>query len=307
MKRNFLIVAPDYDENIGGIIALHNLCHLLNEIGEKAYITKLVQSYEISPLQMAGGTVKVFRRWLSYHRQARRQIRVSDELNTPILSKPSRIRNCDSWIVIYPEIVFGNPLAAKNVVRWLLHHPGYLFGDFAFSSNELHVRYKKWISPISIPNITNYPDVLTIFATPPCYGEGLPSEKRSGTAYCIRKAQGCKIIHDLTDSINIDGKSHEEIASILKSVKTFISYDCQTAYLLFAAVCGCDSVAIPMEGLSEDEWQPVEDRWGLAYGFDKIQWARETRPLLLSKLQRAQSDSINSTKAFATYCNNFFR
>ncbi len=34
----FIIFAPTYDENIGGVILLHKLCHLLNANGIKSFL-----------------------------------------------------------------------------------------------------------------------------------------------------------------------------------------------------------------------------------------------------------------------------
>ncbi len=36
--NKFIIFAPTYDENIGGVILLHKLCHLLNAKGIKSFI-----------------------------------------------------------------------------------------------------------------------------------------------------------------------------------------------------------------------------------------------------------------------------
>ena len=40
-------------------------------------------------------------------------------------------------IVVYPEIVFGNPLVCRNVVRYVLNYPGYLGGDKKYRDREL--------------------------------------------------------------------------------------------------------------------------------------------------------------------------
>ena len=38
---SYIIVTPSYVPNSGGIIALHKLCHDLNQLGERAYLYHL--------------------------------------------------------------------------------------------------------------------------------------------------------------------------------------------------------------------------------------------------------------------------
>jgi hypothetical protein len=44
-------------------------------------------------------------------------------------------------IVVYPEVVSGNPLGAKHVVRYVLNHPGLLGGDTSYNPDELVIYY----------------------------------------------------------------------------------------------------------------------------------------------------------------------
>ncbi len=131
--------------------------------------------------------------------------------------------------------------------------------------------------------------------------------ERSGSAYAIRKGRGKRIQHDLSDSLLIDGKPHQEVAAIFKRVKTFISYDPYTAYSWFAALCGCDSVVIPDEGVDAESWYPdPEDRYGLAYGFEGIEEAKNTRHLLYKRVLREESNSVANVAAFVSEVDTFF-
>ncbi len=40
-------------------------------------------------------------------------------------------------IVLYPEVVSGNPLKAAKVVRWTLNSPGLLGGDAHYADDEM--------------------------------------------------------------------------------------------------------------------------------------------------------------------------
>jgi hypothetical protein len=107
------------------------------------------------------------------------------------------------------------------------------------------------------------------------------------------------VIHDTSNSILIDGKSHQQVAAIFKSVKQFVSYDAHTLYSSLAAIAGCESVVVPLEGMTKEQWRPnVEDRYGIAYGFDDIEFARTTRPLALERQLSLDRDSERRAKDF---------
>ena len=78
-------------------------------------------------------------------------------------------------------------------------------------------------------------------------------------------------------------------------------------YSHFAALCGCDSIVVPVDGVSKEEWYPdPADRYGLAYGFDDVGEARRTRPLLLPHMKRQESEANDSVGAFIAKCERYF-
>ena len=199
-------------------------------------------------------------------------IKTNPEFNTPTLSfeNVGKISEDDDTIVIYPEIVNGNPLKAKNVVRWLLHSPGFHHGMIAYSPGELYFRFTVETPAFQFPGSVTSEQFLTVVHFPlNLYYPPEPNATRSGTAYCLRKGAHKPIVHDLENSICIDGKSHEEIAEIFRMVKQFICYDTRTAYYNFAPLCGCETIVIPDEGVSIDEWLPSPNsRIGITYGME---------------------------------------
>ena len=129
------------------------------------------------------------------------------------------------------------------------------------------------------------------------------SQERRGTAYCMRKGRNKKIVHDTSDSVLIDDKSHFEVASIFKSVHTFYSYDTYTAYSLFAVMCGCRSVVIPDEGVSIESWYPnPSDRLGIAYGLDSLESASESAASAIARVNEEIQSSDHNVKKFMEFC-----
>lgn len=303
--RKFVVFAPSYDERHGGIICLHKLVHLINEAGYKAYLCPTYENLEFNrhnlfrPVRrllgdIAGGLFKRYRTHRGF--------------DTPIYRGRTCDFESDEWVVVYHEQVFGNPLRARNVARWLLHQPGFHSGVVYYGFNEMHVRFNGAVREFHYPNSLQPDFFLPIIHYPlDLYNEAGAAAQRSGTAYCIRKGGGKAMQHDLSNSTLIDGLPHEEVAAVLKRVEAFISYDTYTAYSRFAALCGCDSVVIPDEGVSEAQWYPnPADRFGVAYGFEQIGEARKTRPMLLSKIEQEHQQSAEAAVRFVLACEAFF-
>lgn len=303
----FMIFSPPYDNNSGGSIALHYLCHLLNEMGHHATIVPLYKTYESDQRFLFTGLVRSFSSKL---RRLSKSFTVCPGLRTPVIYKPPHPLPIDV-VSIYPEAVASNPLGAKNIVRWLLHRPGFHSGKVCYGVNELYFDYNAFSGDFGIPGsrlsknklfIAKYHDHL--------YNKhgALPPESRIGIAYCIRKGQGKKMVHDLNNSILIDGLSHEEISLIFKRVKTFISYDTKTMYSLMAIACGAESVVVPDEGVSKEQWEPnIVRSYGIAYGMDDLDNARKTVPDALKQLDEFSLASKNSVFEFTKEVKEYFK
>ena len=81
------------------------------------------------------------------------------------------------------------------------------------------------------------------------------------------------------------GGSHT-MAEVFNRVRVCISYDAYTMYSAYAAMCGCLSIVVPEEGVSKEKWLPnPADRYGMAYGFDDLLHAEQTRQLVLPRLK----------------------
>jgi hypothetical protein len=109
----FLIYAPPYQNWSAGGRVLHRLCHLLNVIGHDAAIPYWPNGQEN---------------------------RVNPDWRTPYITNPEPDR-----VVVFPEVVSGNPLAAPHVVRYVMNHPGLLAGDTRYADGEVVIYYDDWL------------------------------------------------------------------------------------------------------------------------------------------------------------------
>lgn len=231
MTRNFYstehapyyIFALDYLQQSAGIRALHYFCHALNESGLEAYVT-------------CEGVIP--------------------HLRTPVLNESIMMRHHESGrlpIMVYPEIVSGDPLAAGGiVVRWLLNQPGHIAGDTTFADDDLIFTFDPHYLPPGMPGeILHIPTCdLRIFNN-----EDNPKDNaRDLTCFYAHKYlfNGGKLTDKVKNATSLckDQKlSHEEIAAMLRRTKVLYVYE-PTALITEALLCGC-----PVSVIETDYWR----------------------------------------------------
>ena len=236
----FIIYAPIYARNSAGIYALYKLEKDLNDNGQIAFVTLWKNTnFYISPV-----------------------------LNVPIIPNVIAldIIKCQNAIVIYPEVIPGNPLNAKNIVRWIMNKPGYFgIGDLKFNFNEKIFMYgnsfNKYITENEIAGELTLPTIdIDLFT----YDKDI--EKTDITVY-TGKLQFKKGFIDKYDNlITRTSPSREEIAKILKRTKVLYTFDCVTNIVNEARLCGCEVVYIPND---QQELDIDSNEFG-SYGLHKF-------------------------------------
>lgn len=295
----FIIVTPGYDDNSGGIVVLHQLCDRLNNLGYDASLWPFYKPVFDShhPFQGIYRFLKYFRKTLKYG------YKKNSKLDTPTATY-SDIRDA---IIVYPEVVVGNPLGAPRVVRWLLHKPGFNNGGkIEFGSNDLFFYYDKTFDD---SRFNSQPENLLHIISQRSDSYTITNHgEREGSCYLLRKGYKRPLLHDTANTVLVDGMSHEETATVFNQMKFCISYDPYTMYSVYAAMCGCIPIIVPEEGIAKEEWQSTEEnRYGMAYGFDDIEYAVQTRSLLLKRLEKQERESNHSVEQFVQKCTDYFK
>lgn len=296
MDKKIIIYTNDFNMNSGGVIVLHFLCNLLNKQGYNSFLwPSFIPILEKAKVRKS---VSKIYRYLKNDRK-RKLIR-NKEFNTPI-AKKSDLKDA---IVVYPEVVDGNPLNAKNVVRWLLHKPGFHSGRIEYSKDDLLIGYNKDFIKDFIKsdeyNILSPKYIMTDIYKQTNFGE------RFGSCHMIRKGEGKSFVHD-KGSLLVDNYTHEELADIFNEVKVFISYDTYTYYSYYASLCGCISIVIPDEGVTKEDWYSDErNRYGLSYGMNDIEYAKETRGKMIDYIKEQEEENNMQIKRFIKLCEEYF-
>lgn len=160
--RPYYIVSPLYSYGSAGIRALYLLCHALNRSGFQAYM-------------------------VNYPFTKQRPSTVNSELWAPMLDQEQLLVHFEQGqtpIVIYPEIVSGNPLKAPIVARWILNFPGLLGGDSTYDSREICFGYSRELASAggNPENVLQIPTVDTrIF-----YPSEIELDRRGGCFYAFK-------------------------------------------------------------------------------------------------------------------------
>lgn len=279
----YIVYAPSFNPTSGGTIFLHGLVQTLRDLGEDALL------WPMAPVYSKGmrGHLKRF-------------------LNPPpyaaapgledALARRSDLRR--PHVVVYPELVQGNPLGSKNVVRWLLYKPG-LRHPFEFGSDDMFFRVGE---VCDMPEITGgAPDLLLWKVSPVYRNENRPD--RGGVCYMVRKGDRKPRIPETEEpgAICLDSLwKEEDINDAFNRCDTFYSYDEVTMYSQYAAVCGCLSVVIPGLYPSRAEWVAEHElaRYGVAYGLDDLEHARQTQHLVEGLLRAEEEKGLETVRNF---------
>lgn len=111
MKLRFLIAAPAYSHQSAGIMALHDLCDTLNR-----------QGFEAAMVLFHGSDAKAQSWQWAYTDRADFYHPDHQRVRLNINDADNSVRDfLENGVIIYPDLIVGNPLGASRVVRYLLY------------------------------------------------------------------------------------------------------------------------------------------------------------------------------------------
>jgi len=162
-------------------------------------------------------------------------------------------------IVIYPEIVSGNPFGAKKVVRWALNNPGLLGGDsvypdeemvFVYDPQRLEIVSQAVSAPLGPERVlwTGLIDPSVIYPDPAVAKTIDCSFTHKGRALRARfplPEGDIPAIEALTPTMDALGET-------LRRTRILYSYDHYSNILREAVLCGCEVRTIGDDGVWHD-------------------------------------------------------
>ncbi len=259
----------------GGVVAMHQLAKILAEKGQKV-------SMIVRP---------------EYPHRNIYQTTLTDIL----LSSDELKKNS---VVIYPQIVTGNPTKLPNVARWILYHSdeetekSYGENDEAFNFGNFKTK------------LVNSEKKLTVFNYYFNIFENRKYKKRKKFCHLLHK-------HTPNDGLEILKYLNSEDLGFWKSLgcqdylserfndhEYFLTYDQKSFFPLSAGLCGTKTIILnPDKNLTPTEYRlqnPIQ-MFGVAYGWEDLAWAEQTIHLVpnyLKELEKLDKKTVDSFISF---------
>ncbi|WP_278742058.1 hypothetical protein [Mitsuokella jalaludinii] len=308
----FVIVSPK--QTGGGPIVLYKLAKTLQE-----------QGYDASVFNIGGvsdNRIEFYYKQLKY--DAKESIKYSLVKLFPKSNFTKRhyqgyaylpVRGCrkkylpvvdDDTVVIYPEILRGNPLHAKHVVRWLLYHNRFPNDSTWYSDTDLFVAYREQFNDSQLNPDGN---LLKIFSFDRELYKRTNYGERNGVCYFIRKGSKRTDLPKHFDGPVLDLLPETEKVRILNKCEKCYLYDTQTFYASIAALCGCHSIVVPEPGKTRKDYLKKDDHsCGVAYGENReeIEYAIQTQEKVADRIDRMLSSNLENTISFINLCKKCF-
>ena len=297
--------------NYGGTIALAELCRSLRKLGCDARLL-MVPYFPNNIVDKSGYKRFIIKyqlislyNYLLYKLTGKERIHPFGDRYFFSLVNGCKLQfhpffNKKRHVVIYPEVVFGNPLDANHVVRWLLYTTKYKNVPDAYSDTDLFIAYREIFSDTDLnPHhyiIHQASFNLDIYKQ---YNYGV----RKGNCYIIRKGRNRPDLPECFDGPIVDILPEKEKVKIFNECNYCYCYDTQTAYTSIAAICGCIPIVVLEQGMTRKDYRKGQDKpgYGIAYGDSKeeLEWAISTRGKLRESLDYSESNLQNAERLVA--------
>jgi hypothetical protein len=230
-KARFLIAAHPYNHQSAGIVVLHELCDTLIRLGYEAYI-----------IFFYGGNIPNYNWGWSNHSLwygpglSKGQIPDSDL--DAFTSKLLR-----EGIVIYPEVVTGNPLGASQVVRYFLNKDGGLTG---IPTKYLKTDYKLSFSKVFFPHADGY--LFKLQTSPHFHSKNMPFalQRNMDTTYVGKGGKYTQTFRVSNSILITKGwpEDKEQLGLILRNTRYFFTWDSVSSTNIDAVLCGAVPVVM---------------------------------------------------------------
>jgi O-antigen biosynthesis protein len=250
-RRRFPIYvdAPPYNPQSGGSRAMNLLAQQLTRSGYDAYVlTHPSPGTRICP-----------------------GVRYIDQATLEDHERSGRVP-----IVVYPEVVTGNPRNAPFVVRFLLNQPGYLVpgADRTYGADDFYLCFDMSYAPAGRSAF----DLFMPLVDRSVYFPNSSHRNRQGFAiFAHRKVIDPTELPDWVSPYVVASmqapRSPGELAGLYRSSRAMVTWE-RTSAIYEALCCGCPVICIAGGPFCEATYQRRFGGAGLVWGWDKDRLAQ---------------------------------
>jgi len=247
-SKAVLICTLPYRNNSAGVVVLHELCDAIVRLGYVAHIILINSSKQD---------------W-SFHLSEEPSFYCSDLQRTVVPAELNEMwirQILDNGITIYPEIIVGNPLKAKHVVRYFLN------GDGVITGKKTEYQPSDFCLAFSIVFFKKPHAILTKPIRNHLFNEvdANPWQTRSLDLTYFGKGKNYVSCFRIEGSIMITRdwpKTKPELAILLRNTRYLYCWDNQTSVISDAIYCGAKVVLLQFiqadeETLKQGEFGPI--------------------------------------------------
>lgn len=228
----------------------------------------------------------------------------------------------DSTVVIYPEGVVGNPFEGKYVVRWLLYHT-YIADKYGTTPADPYTRdslYKMFgVDGYDIEDSWSHTDEYFYLFDYYKTKRNIKSKKflsvynfrldefqnmglnREGYCHLIKKNNVETSFIEKYKSDHIPDGNWPALIEMFNKKKYFLTYDDSTYFICIAALCGCIPIVLYKDKKNDYKEKTPHVKYGVAYGFEELEYATETLHLMRPNLESIESESLQTVKDFINF------
>ena len=250
----FYVVAPTYTPFSSGVRALYLLCDGLNRLGYSAFVIGGRRS-NLADRLMGRAT--------------------PSSLNAPAIDRATIDANRRRGIpdiVIYPEVVAGNPFAGRRVVRYLLNKPGVFptVGTGECGANDYFLHFAEEFRPAGLKS-----QPLTLPTIDLSVYREVPGERPRGgfVLYTNRYTPNYGELPQWAAPRTVVSMARprppKELAALYNRHIAIVAWE-RTAAVGEAIQCGCAAILIANDGFDPT---PIVGRYrgnGIAIGWDPV-------------------------------------
>lgn len=256
-RRIFYIESPPYRYQSSGVRSLYLLCHHLNRLGYQAFVTG-----SGCPLELTAPSIS----WEKI--EANRRAGIGD-------------------IVIYPEIIPGNPLHARNVVRYLLNKPGFFTGQGmeTYGQDDFFIHFAEEFLP-RLRLRRSFELKLPVVDPRVFHEESLPRNRCGFLLYSHRHEPNMASLPSWLSPYTIlsmkNPRSADALAELYRKAAALVIWE-RTAAIGEAIQCGCPVIIAPNPAF---QYQPIVRRYrgdGISVGWDRKALRRAQTTVAIAK------------------------